>query len=322
VARVAGAASVALALGLAAGPAPPLPSPPPLAALAALAARAEPAPADSDAAASLAVAERAFSAASVEKGMREAFLAYLADDAVIFRPLAVNGRESWRAREASPATLIWEPSMAEVSGAGDLGWTTGPWELRPPADSGGAPRRAEDVAHGHFVSVWARQADGAWRVVLDLGGSHAALARGVGSGDFTAGPVHTWAAGVRKSPKSRADLAGIDRGFARDAKKRGAGALDAWATADLRFQREGEFPAAGRDSAKRALATVADLVRLLPQGSRVSASDDLGYSYGIAERLAPRGESPDSSVYLHIWRREADRQWRIAMMVERPLRPR
>jgi hypothetical protein len=52
----------------------------------------------------------------------------------------------------------------------------------------------------------------------------------------------------------------------------------------------------------------------------VSASDDLGFTYGVAERVASRSEAPDSSTYMHIWRKEADRKWRIALIVENPIK--
>src|SRR5262245_25135878 len=61
----------------------------------------------------LVAAERAFSALSVEKGMKEAFLANLAPDAVVFRPGPVNGVKVWRARAHSAAALIWAPDYAE-----------------------------------------------------------------------------------------------------------------------------------------------------------------------------------------------------------------
>ncbi|PYM05340.1 MAG: hypothetical protein DMD82_11400, partial [Candidatus Rokuibacteriota bacterium] len=47
---------------------------------------------------SLVASERAFAAMSVQKGMRDAFLEFLADDAIIFRPLPVIGKPIWQAR--------------------------------------------------------------------------------------------------------------------------------------------------------------------------------------------------------------------------------
>ena len=39
------------------------------------------------------------------------------------------------------------------------------------------------------------------------------------------------------------------------------------------------------------------------------------------ERIAARGDAPDSSVYVHIWRKEADKKWKLAVIVENPIRP-
>jgi ketosteroid isomerase-like protein len=133
---------------------------------------------------SLVAAERAFAARSVEKGVRDAFLEYLAEDGVIFRPLATHGRQSWESRGSVATTLMWEPACAEVSAAGDLGYTTGPWESRP-----NDPQRP--TGYGHYVSVWQKQAGGSWRVAVDIGVAHAQPKRGLGSGDFTPGPLHT-----------------------------------------------------------------------------------------------------------------------------------
>jgi ketosteroid isomerase-like protein len=267
--------------------------------------------------------ERAFSAMSVSTNMRDAFVAYLAPDGIVFRPLPVNGLSVWKPRTPSPATLIWEPSHAEVAAAGDMGWTTGPWEFRPPADSTGAPPAPDKIAHGHFTTIWARQPDGRWLAEVDMGVSHARPERGVGTGDLTPGPVHSWASGARKSAKARANLTAVDRLYAADVKKLGAaGALDVWGTRDLRLNLEEQFPSENRDAAKTMVTTTGDLVRILPQASRVSASDDLGYSYGVIERIASRSDAPDSTAYFHVWRKEADRRWRLASIVENPVKVR
>src|SRR5687768_7313068 len=83
---------------------------------------------------SLVDAERAFARASEEKGTREAFLAVIADDGILFRPAAVNGKK-WLLDHPAPASpkrssLSWQPRFADISAAGDMGYTTGPWEFR------------------------------------------------------------------------------------------------------------------------------------------------------------------------------------------------
>ena len=54
-------------------------------------------------------------------------------------------------------------------------------------------------------------------------------------------------------------------------------------------------------------------------GRGVAASLDLGYSYGIARRWADaKGAKPDTSNYLHVWRREPAGDWRLIVDVENP----
>src|SRR5947209_2622659 len=81
-------------------------------------------------------AEHAFALYSIEHGMKEAFLRFAAPDGIIFRRSPVNAVEAWTQTNPAPAGLLtWYPTYADVSRAGDLGWTTGPYEFREkPAD--------------------------------------------------------------------------------------------------------------------------------------------------------------------------------------------
>ena len=55
-------------------------------------------------------AERSFSRTSGEKGIREAFLTWLAPSAVVFRPGPVAGRPVYEKMDpGNPAVLTWEP---------------------------------------------------------------------------------------------------------------------------------------------------------------------------------------------------------------------
>jgi ketosteroid isomerase-like protein len=267
---------------------------------------------------SLVDAERAFSRASVERGMRDAFLENLADDGVVFQPLAVNGKQVWQARAASKATLIWEPAFAEVAAAGDLGYTTGPWELRPPEEA-----RERPVAHGHFVSVWRRAGDGRWRVVLDLGASHEAAEPGVGSGAFTPGPVHAAAAGADRSRAAEREIRSAEKRLSGEAQKRGfLAAFGDAAASDVRFNREGGLPAVGLEAARLALAADTSPALWTPQGAGASRSGDLGYSYGVRVRPTTSGAAPDTSVFLDVWRHEPGGHWRLVMAVDNPVEAR
>lgn len=266
---------------------------------------------------SLVASERAFAAMSVAKGMKDAFLTYLAEDGVVFRPTATNGRKVWEARPPSTATLTWDPEFAEVSSAGDLGYTYGPWEFHPPADSAGTPPTPDHYAYGHFNSIWKRQKGGVWRVVADIGVSHAKPDRGVGSTGFTAGP----ALPIRTMLGGRVNLASIDRNLSKAMRTLGAHeAFAAHAAPDLRMNVEGRLPSYGIEAAQAQSDSLPGFFEFTAEGSGIASSGDLGYTYGLAERfISARAAPSDSSVYLHVWRQEDGRSWKLALSVLNPL---
>lgn len=62
--------------------------------------------------------------------------------------------------------LTWEPIRAEVSEGGDLGYTVGRYHS---VRLGNLGQEVRDT--GLYVSIWRRQADGTWKVEMDLGNS-------------------------------------------------------------------------------------------------------------------------------------------------------
>ena len=102
---------------------------------------------------SLADAELAFANMAWQRGVRAAFLAHFAPDGVVFEPAPTRLREAWSAR----------PDPADpLAPRHDLGYTTGPFS----AWNNAHPERKR---HGVFFTVWQRNAQGRWEVVLDAG---------------------------------------------------------------------------------------------------------------------------------------------------------
>jgi ketosteroid isomerase-like protein len=60
--------------------------------------------------------------------------------------------------------LTWTPVHADIAASGDLGYTYGTFEFRA-KDKDGKP--VSDL--GKYVTIWKKQPDGAWKVVLDMG---------------------------------------------------------------------------------------------------------------------------------------------------------
>lgn len=120
--------------------------------------------------AALMQADRDFARATAERrlaGWVEAF----ADSGFQLRPgkPVAAGRDTVREFMAAAFadttwTLGWEPARADISSSGDLGWTVGTYQSVR-RDSAGAEHRAT----GKYLTVWQKQADGTWKVVVDTG---------------------------------------------------------------------------------------------------------------------------------------------------------
>ena len=115
--------------------------------------------------------DSAFNKLSVEKGFVEAFLAYMADSAVLFPNGSnpISGRENIRkhfSEGSAGDVLTWKPLKAEVASSIDLGYTYGTSAYRSTGKDG---RLA--IHYGKYVTVWRKQADGSWKFILDIGNS-------------------------------------------------------------------------------------------------------------------------------------------------------
>jgi ketosteroid isomerase-like protein len=61
--------------------------------------------------------------------------------------------------------LSWKPLLVQVSPAGDMGYTYGPYEVL----SVGRDGVTEVIRRGTYMTVWRREKDGRWKVIADLG---------------------------------------------------------------------------------------------------------------------------------------------------------
>ncbi len=112
-------------------------------------------------------ADREFSRLSVENGAAAAFVAFAAEDAVIYRDQRhpVEGRQAiHELLRRSEGTLRWDPYFVDLAGSGDLGYTRGTY-VYAFTDSTGAENRL----YGYYVSIWKKQRGGDWKYVFDSG---------------------------------------------------------------------------------------------------------------------------------------------------------
>jgi ketosteroid isomerase-like protein len=93
------------------------------------------------------------------------FMSYYAPNASVHAPgmPVLTGTEAIRAALTEMASapgfsLEFAPTRADVSASGDVGYTTGTYQM----SMAGRPEK------GKYVSVWKKQADGGWKVMEDI----------------------------------------------------------------------------------------------------------------------------------------------------------
>jgi ketosteroid isomerase-like protein len=265
-------------------------------------------------------AEHAFATYSIEHGMKEAFMSYAALNGLIIRRKPVNAIEAWTQTNPAPTGLLtWYPIYADVSRAGDLGWTTGPWEFREKASD------KEASGNGHFVTLWRKQADGVWKFEMDFGVSHAA--------PTTKETVLQYPPELRKSAgggkadisvdAARGSLLEAESALTKEAAaKSSARAFLAQSDASVRLYRQNNYPIVGKEEVARFLEAKADAVTWHATNAGVARSVDLGYAYGTYElRAKPTDEKPtEIGNYMRIWRRHGDK-WHVVLEVTNPIPP-
>lgn len=253
--------------------------------------------------------ERAFAKKSMDTNAREAFLAFIADDGMLFDPEPALGKPVWEKRPAPAFTLDWWPTYADISRSADLGWTTGPWELK---------LQDGTKIHGYFSTVWRKQADGTWKFVTDMGASMPEAAkRGGEPGPLDPAKLEKFTAPA--DPKeAEGALLDADKALGMTAGKGLEEAYKPLLAQDVRLMREGHAPFVGREAAVLRLSEEKGTFSSDTWGGGSARAGDLGYSYGTWER---KGDKPGSGSYMRVWRREPGDTWKLALEVLFPKPP-
>ena len=270
---------------------------------------------------SMVATERAFAKASEEKGTRESFMQFIAEDGILFRPGPVAGKK-WMQEHPVPASdkrplLAWQPTFADISADGDMGYTFGPWEFKSDI------KDVKPAGYGHFATIWKKQPEGNWKFAIDLGISH----------PDSATPSVPWQPEEVRKPRNgktadvdisstRELLSNHDREFSKISAAKGASAaFSSYSAGDVRLFRNGHLPFVGKSSIAQALGeSQQGVLTWQPTAADVSRSGDLGYTYGVyelrsndaAKKLTGKGN------YMRFWKKQ-DGVWRVVLDVADPL---
>lgn len=246
-------------------------------------------------------AEKKFYETGQEKGTRAAFLEFLAEDAVVFRPGPVNGREVWSKRTETGLDLVWEPTFAAIARSGDFGFDTGPSKWRA------NKKEPKFTGHGHFVSIWKKQKDGSWKVALDCGiedtGSDVMprlqLVTPKNSG-------HGTLESLQQTQNAFIDTAKLD--FTKAFRQFGSD--------EVRVYRDGSFPTVGKKDGVELLGSEQAGVVMEVMKVDASSTGDLSYSYGSCSDT--RTQPPRAGHFLQIWQTDKSGRWKLVLDWQQP----
>ena len=248
--------------------------------------------------------ELEFSRCAEVKGIRSAFLEYFDDACIVFAPQPTNGKAAYAANSDSGSSLVWAPTVVELSSSGDFGYTTGPSEYREkklPADS---------AYCGHFFSVWKKDRVGQWKVILDIGIGYPRKEKREEALRLRQLPSNSRNVEMPRAAGSSPWLE-ADSNYSAIVQDEGSiVGLERYGTEEIRVYRKGKFPAEGLDAASRLVRDEKYSMFKFTAG-QISSAGDLGYSYGLAVT-----STADTSNYIRVWKRYDE--WKLVADIVKP----
>jgi ketosteroid isomerase-like protein len=263
--------------------------------------------------AKMADAERAFAKRAQEVSVRDAFIDFFADESVSFEPDPGPARERLRKQTQQPPAgfqLLWEPRLGDISASGDLGYLTGPSETIVP----GRPTR-----DGNYFSIWKRQPNGDYRVILDVGGNTPEKTP-YAPGFTRATATPAWK-GKESKAASETSLLAADNAFSAAIAGNGAAAAyTAVMSPAVHFQRMGFQPLRTREAAAEWFTQHVKAWSSAPMKVETAESGDLGYTWG-KYNVTPVDRAPYDGHYVRVWTRKGDGAWQLVAEVATPPPP-
>ncbi len=250
---------------------------------------------------SLVASERAFASATAELGIRNGFLLFFADSAITFQPEVGLYRDvlGKRPMPQYPLTtrLLWAPEEGDAAQSGDIGYTTGPAAVES------VPASAAPLYSGWFFSIWKRQANGVWKVFIDVGIETPEHGIPIDSVQFVPAMTHgSGTTGGTLAEVQKSDAA-LNAALGSDLQS-----ASGHFASSVRFHRNGTFPIKG-------IAAATAFLQEHPYGTAshqkagISDSGDLAYAYGTYDNPSASG------YYIRVWKLTDASVWKLVFDV-------
>jgi len=242
-------------------------------------------------------AEKKFAAISKEQSTRIAFLTSIDSNCVGFREgNLINAFTEWSNRPEATYKLTWQPEYAVIASSGEIGFTTGPWELRPSSLSD------TPIARGHYTTIWKKGLSGKWKAVCDIGTSYNTAY--IPSKDIKSKTLLHDSAPALDSISAIA----VEKNFIKGFEKDSIAAYSDCITADTWFNMNDHHPACNQATIEEAIHQIPSDLKFNPSGIWVSSSNDMICVYGIATH------GTQKTGYQRVWGLQ-NGQWKLLIQV-------
>jgi ketosteroid isomerase-like protein len=250
--------------------------------------------------------ERAFVQAAQVSNWKSAFLEYFADGIRGFEGEDIKAELRKRPDPPQGLEFWWEPRYGDIAASGELGWLTGPVRIVPPGPE-------KKPTFSNYASIWKRQGDGSFKVILDVGVDIPEMA------PFPPGvtrvPMPTRYSGSEKGAAARDSLLEADRRLTADLGSRGQSAYSAAAAPHTRFHRSGRMPLTNLAETSAWLKTQPAWSEGETKFAEAAQSGDLGYTWGSYAIGADASGTLERGHYVRTWTRDGQGRWVLTLDV-------
>ncbi len=239
-------------------------------------------------------AELSFAATAKAFTVKRAFLENMDSTAVVFeRGQVLNGFDYWSKATESTGKLLWHPSFNGLSQAGDLGFTTGPWEYRNTLQD-------SVVANGQYTTIWKKNRSGEWKFLVDLGVDY-------GGNMFNRQALSSSETFIPTKKNDTSALA-IENKFLEGFVKNKQKAFEQSVYYNTWLNTDGRQPLQLAALVLPELSKLPDSISFQPVAGGMSSSHDLAYVYGTVSYENKKEN------YLRVWGHTKD-GWKIIIQV-------
>ncbi|MGZ3872392.1 MAG: hypothetical protein ACXVJD_05720 [Mucilaginibacter sp.] len=248
-------------------------------------------------------AEKNFNKLIERKGIKGGFLAVADPEGIVFKPDAVNITEFYTNIDRQAGSLSWQPNIARISVNGDLAFTAGPYVYQN-------GKSDTDKVYGDYVSLWRADAEGKFRLLVDLGIQHPEPDKEALT-DFR-NPESDKRVAPSKDPfNGKKVILATDELFNHSLSISTLGTYKEFLSLEGHFYFPGFEPMTGQDRVMKFIDNEGISISAQTVNAGRSTSNDLAYTYGKAR--IQKGSIVSNYNYVRIWEQDKNHRWNVLL---------